>query len=125
MFKTLMVIGTGSFIGGVSRFLLAKFIQLNSNSAFPYGTLVVNVLGCLVIGVLYGLFERGNLMDAQWRLFLTVGFCGGFTTFSTYIHENYSLFENQNFFYFGLYSVLSFVLGMAAVYLGHLIIKMI
>lgn len=125
MLKTLLFIGAGSFSGGIARYLLSRLVQTHVVSAFPWGTMVVNVAGCLVIGVLYGLFERGNLMNGELRMFLTVGFCGGFTTFSTFVHENYTLLEDQNFLHFALYSILSFALGLLAAYLGHLIIKAI
>ncbi len=125
MLKTLFYIGAGSFAGGIARYLLSRVIQTHAGTPFPWGTMAVNLLGCLFIGVLYGLFERGNLMNSDLRMFLTVGFCGGFTTFSTFVHENYTLFSNENFLHFTLYSVLSFGLGLLAAYLGHLIIKMI
>lgn len=92
-------------------------------SGFPWGTLAVNVAGCLAIGLLYGLFERGNLLNAELRLFLTVGFCGGFTTFSTFIHENYALLGGQQFLHFAGYALLSFALGMLAAHLGHLLVR--
>ena len=91
MLKTLLFIGAGSFAGGIVRYLLSRAVQTHSSSPFPWGTLVVNVLGCLFIGLLYGLFERGNLLNNELRIFLTVGFCGGFTTFSTFVHEKSSL----------------------------------
>ena len=123
MLKTLLFIGAGSFAGGIARYLLSRAVHTHSSSPFPWGTLAVNVLGCLFIGLLYGLFERGNLLNNELRIFLTVGFCGGFTTFSTFVHENYSLLGDENFLHFILYSVLSFALGLLAAYLGHWIIK--
>ena len=125
MLKTLLFIGAGSFTGGIARYLLSRAIQTNITTGFPWGTLVVNILGCLFIGLLYGLFERGNLVNAGLRLFLTVGFCGGFTTFSTFVHENYTLFNNESFLHFTLYAVLSFGLGLLAAHLGHLLIRII
>lgn len=125
MLKTLLFIGAGSFAGGIARFLLSRFVQNQAASGFPWGTLVVNVAGCLAIGLLYGLFERGNLMNGDLRLFLTVGFCGGFTTFSTFIHENYALIGEQNFLHFAGYALLSFALGLLAAHLGHLLVKAI
>ena len=125
MVKTLFFIGAGSFAGGVARYLLSRLVQSHAASGFPWGTLAVNVAGCLVVGVLYALFERGNLMNGDLRLFLTVGFCGGFTTFSTFIHENYALLGEQNFLHFAGYALLRFALGLLAAHLGHLIIKAI
>lgn len=125
MLKTLLFVGSGSFIGGVARYLLSRFVQGHVASGFPWGTFGVNVVGCLTIGLLYGLFERGNLMNSDLRLFLTVGFCGGFTTFSTFLHENYALLEEHNFFHFAAYTFSSLFVGWLAVYLGHTIIKWI
>ncbi|EKD31987.1 MAG: hypothetical protein ACD_77C00202G0005 [uncultured bacterium] len=124
MLKLVLIIGTGSFIGGVSRFLASRYIQNTVISGFPYGTLFVNVLGCLLIGIFYGMAERGNFMSAEMRLFLTVGFCGGFTTFSTFASENLSLLKDGNFFYFALYTALSVFLALMATYFGNLVTKM-
>jgi CrcB protein len=123
MIKLLFIIGTGSFIGGVSRYLTSRFIQNTIISAFPYGTFVVNLLGCFLIGLIYGLAERGNISSAEWRMFLTVGFCGGFTTFSTFTNENMLLLKDGNFFHFALYASLSVFLGLTATYAGNLITK--
>jgi len=125
MLKILLIIGTGSVLGGVSRFLTSRYIQNNFISAFPYGTFVVNILGCFLIGLIYGLSEKGNIISAEWRMFLTVGFCGGFTTFSTFANENISLLRDGDFFYFALYTGLSVFLGLMAVYFGNLIIKIL
>ena len=85
--------------------------------------MIVNITGCLLIGIFYGLFERGNLLNTDLRLFLTVGLCGGFTTFSSFMNENFVLLREQNYLYFMSYTALSIVLGLTAVYVGHLIVK--
>ena len=123
MIKLLLIIGTGSFIGGISRFLTARFVQNTGISAFPYGTFVVNIIGCFLIGLFYGLSERGNFMNPEWRMFLTVGFCGGFTTFSTFANENVALLRDGNIFYFALYTSLSVFIGIMATYLGNMVTK--
>ena len=125
MYRTLLFIGCGSFLGGIARYLLSRVIQNGTVTSFPLGTLIVNVLGCLIIGLLYGIFDHGGLLNSNLRLFLTVGFCGGFTTFSTFMNEDFLLLQDQNFFYFLLYTVLSLVLGLTATYLGHLVIKIL
>ena len=105
MLKTLLFIGMGSFTGGVLRYLISRYVQNFLTPSFPLGTLLVNVLGCFAIGLFYGLFERGNLMNPNLRMFLTVGFCGG------------------NFFYLSLYVGLSLFVGFIMLYLGYSLVK--
>ena len=119
MIRTLLLIGAGSFIGGVARYLLSRGIHLWAGSSLPWGTLAVNVIGCLILG------ERGAIMDQDMRLALTVGLCGGFTTFSTFVHEDYRLLFDGNILYGIGYPVASLALGLLAAYLGHLIVKTI
>jgi CrcB protein len=123
MLKILFIIGSGSFIGGVARFLTTRFVQNLTVSAFPFGTFMVNIIGCFLIGLFYGISDRGNLMNDEWRIFLTVGFCGGFTTFSTFSNENLSMLRDGNFFFVALYAGLSVFIGLMATYLGNLTTK--
>jgi fluoride exporter len=123
MIKILFIIGSGSFLGGVSRYLVSRFIQNSIISSFPFGTFVVNIVGCLLIGLFYGLSERSNFMSVELRMFLTIGFCGGFTTFSTFANENLALLRESDFLYFALYTSLSVFLGLMTVFLGNLITK--
>lgn len=125
MLKTLLYIGMGSFTGGVLRYLISRIIQNAVRFSFPIGTFVVNILGCLIIGILYGIFDRGGLMNSNLRLFLTVGFCGGFTTFSTFMGENFALMKGDNFFYLSLYLTASIVVGFILLYVGYTLIKLL
>ncbi len=119
MVKLLLTIGLGSGAGGILRFLLARLVQSPVPGSFPWGTAVVNLAGCLVLGALYGLMERGELLNAETRLFLTAGLCGGFTTFSTLMNESFLLIREGNFLSFALYALLSFAGGLIAIALGY------
>lgn len=122
MIKTLTFIGLGSFVGGVARYGAGRLTALLCSGPTFWGTFAVNIIGCFLIGLLYGLFDRYNGIAEHWQLFLTVGFCGGFTTFSTFAHESYTGLANGHFVETLLYATLSFVLGLVMVYLGHLVI---
>lgn len=124
MLKTLLIVGVGSFTGGVLRYLVSKRLQNIGSQTFPISTLWVNLIGCFAIGLFYGLFERNNLMNTDVRLFLTVGLCGGFTTFSTFINESYQLLKEDNFLYLFAYTSVSLLGGLFVLYLGYTVIKM-
>ena len=123
MLKSLFFVGLGSCVGGMARYLLSRWVQQLSLSTFPYGTMVVNILGCFAIGVFYALFEQQNFTNTYLKLFLTVGFCGGFTTFSTFVNENYLLVKDGNFFSFLLYIGGSVFLGFIMLYIGYWFVR--
>lgn len=123
MWKTLFYVAIGSVIGGVSRFLLQQFIQRRVESVFPYGTLVVNLVGCFVIGIIIGLADKGNLMSPQARIFWATGICGGFTTFSSFISENYNMLRGGELLSTFIYLSVSIVAGLMAAGLGILLVK--
>ena len=113
MFNNILLVGLGGAAGSILRYLCQRSLNLN----FPYGTLLVNISGCLLIGILWGLFTRH--IDEQRRLLLVTGFCGGFTTFSTFTYEGVQMLTENRWFIFALYTTLSIVLGLLATYLGY------
>jgi CrcB protein len=123
MNRLVLLVGLGSFVGGVCRYYSQLVITRFFSSPFPYGTFAVNVTGCFLIGLIYGFSERGNLLSPEWRLFLATGFCGGFTTFSTFSFESMNLIQHREFFYLAMYVGLSVMLGFAATYMGTWMVK--
>ncbi len=116
------IVGIGSFLGGGLRYLISVFFNQKINPDFPYATLSVNLLGCLLIGVFYGLFEK-SLISNDWKLFLTTGLCGGFTTFSAFSNEALQLFKQGNIPAMLIYILISIVIGIALTYAGYLMAK--
>ncbi|MEK7855013.1 MAG: fluoride efflux transporter CrcB [Acidobacteriota bacterium] len=91
--------------------------------AFPFGTFAVNILGCLLIGMVFGLSQRHEWLSPELRMFLTVGFCGGFTTFSAFAYENIILLQEKDYLTFALYSVLSFAVCLLVTLAGLVITR--
>ncbi|MDR2806463.1 MAG: fluoride efflux transporter CrcB [Dysgonamonadaceae bacterium] len=123
MIKQLLLVGFGGGIGSILRFLASWFTAKSGNDAFPVATFTVNVVGCLLIGLLTGWAMKQNWLDANMRLLLITGFCGGFTTFSTFSLENMQLFQAGQYLSLVLYVLASIGLGFAAVSIGLLITK--
>ena len=121
--KSILLIGLGSFIGGVLRHLLSCCLNDSVVKGFPLGTLAVNLAGCFLLGVLYGFFDRGALINQELRIFLTIGLCGGFTTFSTFSLEGLTLLEQKKWLLGGSYVALSLGLCLAGVALGRRLAK--
>ena len=96
--KILFIVFAGSGVGGVSRYAMQTWISRIYPLSFPVGTFIVNLAGCLLIGIFYALSEKGNLLTPAWRIALTTGFCGGFTTFSTFAYENMNLLRTGDYF---------------------------
>ena len=119
--KDILLVGLGGFAGSVARYLVSKLNVTWQVLAIPMGTLTVNVLGSLLIGFLVGISAKSNLISNELRLLLMVGFCGGFTTFSSFTNENLILMQNGQFLTVILYSSLSIFLGFLAVYLGYIL----
>ena len=125
MLKNILLVGFAGGMGSIARFLCQKYIYAWYPQPFPLGTFIVNIFGCFLIGLFYGLAEKGNILTPEWRLLLTTGFCGGFTTFSSFAYENINLLKSGDFLYFGLYTSGSVVLGIAAAYFGMILLKLI
>jgi len=115
----------GGALGSGSRYLLSAYITRAYPTVFPYGTFAVNIIGCLLIGIIYGVTERLQISSMQWRLFLATGLCGGFTTFSAFAYENMQLLQTENYTAFTLNALGSCILGFAAVFLGVLLTKIV
>ena len=115
--STIFFVGLGSFIGGISRYLLSHFIQTRVTTPFPYGTLGVNIIGCFLIGVVFGMADRG-VVTPEWRLFLATGILGGFTTFSAFSNETITLLRTGHLGLALLYVTASVGIGLTATYTG-------
>ncbi|MBN2486501.1 MAG: fluoride efflux transporter CrcB [Bacteroidales bacterium] len=117
--KNILLIGLGGFIGSIARYYVSKLNLYWHFFSIPVGTLLVNVAGCLLIGFLTGIADKSTLLPASLRLFLMVGVCGGFTTFSTFANENLMLLHAGEQVSILVYTALSVMLGFLAVYLGY------
>jgi len=118
--KQLLIVGLGGFIGSIARFLVSKLNLYWHFLSIPMGTLTVNIVGSFAIGILAGLSAKSEILTPDLRLFLMVGICGGFTTFSSFSNENLMLMQNGQFFSALLYTGFSILFGFTAVYLGYL-----
>jgi CrcB protein len=125
MGSNILLVGLGGAAGSVLRYLCQRWLSEPYQNNFPMATFFVNIAGCFIIGILYALGEKGNILSPSARLLLITGFCGGFTTFSTFAFENMNLLRTGDTIYFLLYAIGSVVLGILFVYLGSLIIKII
>ncbi len=125
MLKAIILVGIGGFIGSVARYLLAIYaLKPLGPTTFPWSTFIANIVGCLVIGLVYGLSEKFQWFNIEYRLLLATGICGGFTTFSTFAYENIILIQSNNLIVFALYCVLSIIIGLLFVFIGLSIIKL-
>lgn len=119
MFKQIMLIGLGGFVGSVARYFVSRLNFTIDFYAIPVGTLLVNILGSLLIGFLAGIAEKSPIINADLRLLLMVGLCGGFTTFSSFSNENLTLMHSGQYMSVILYTGLSVLLGFTAVFIGY------
>ena len=116
----MLLVGAGGFVGSVARFTLSGFVQrMAPASSFPFGTLAVNVAGCLAIGFLGGMLEIRQMLTPTTRLFVMIGLLGGFTTFSTFAYETLGLAHGAELGRALLNAVAQLVLGLGAAWLGY------
>jgi|TARA_B110000902_G_scaffold14362_1_gene17102 CrcB protein len=122
--KNLLLVFIGGGFGSVLRFVLGKWLN-NSENGIPYGTFVANVLGSLLIGFILGYAAKNDALSQNSTLLLATGFCGGFTTFSTFAYENHIFLKSGDFTSFAFYTIASFVVGFLAVFAGMYLVKFI
>jgi CrcB protein len=115
----IILVGLGSMAGGVSRYGLSLWTQNVSVFSIPYGTLISNLAGCLIIGVIAGISGKSELLSSEMRLLLATGFCGGFTTMSSFVYELGQFAQDKEYFFASSYFVatlagagIAFVLGL-------------
>lgn len=123
LWKNIFLVAAGGSLGAVSRYLGHRLISTQYTGNFPLGTFLVNIAGCLLIGLLYGWSVKNNLLSQDMKLLLMTGFCGGFTTFSSFTVEGMTLLQQDRFLVFLLYFTSSVVTGLAATYIGYLITR--
>lgn len=123
MLKNLVIVAIGGGVGSALRYLLQETLHKQLDNFEPYGTFVVNILGCLLLGLLAGYAEQEKLINSSLNLLLISGFCGGFTTFSTFALQGNTLFISSKPIQAILYIGLSVVVGLLAAYLGYKLAK--
>ena len=122
MLKEIIAVFIGGGIGSVLRFLLNK-IEIVSENNYPYSTFISNVVGCFILGLVLGYFIKNDSNNSILFVFLTVGLCGGFTTFSSFSNENLQLLQNGHILSFLIYTLLSLILGIMFVYFATIFYK--
>ncbi|MDR3340877.1 MAG: fluoride efflux transporter CrcB [Candidatus Symbiothrix sp.] len=126
MKTTLCLIGLGGAAGSILRYLSSRFVA-GKIDFLPgiWGTFAVNLVGCLLIGIVYGLSERYEWFSPQMRLFLATGFCGGYTTFSAFAYENVTLWQQGNYLVGFAYILISIAACLLATFAGIAVTKII
>jgi CrcB protein len=120
--KQLLLVFIGGGFGSVLRYGIGKYFN-STTTGIPYGTFAANILGSLLIGIILGLAAKNNALSQNQTLLLATGFCGGFTTFSSFAYENHVFLKSGDFTSFALYTIASFVVGFMAVFLGLYLTK--
>jgi len=120
-----IIVFIGAGIGGVLRYWLSGFVYKFLPPTFPYGTLTVNVLGSFIIGIVMYYFDSYELISSQLRIFLTIGFCGGLTTFSTFSYETINFLKEREYLYAGLNILLNLFLTLFVLFISYKLSKII
>ena len=115
--KSFLLVFLGGGLGSALRYLVASAMNQYSK-VLPFGTFTVNILGCLLIGMILGYAQRENTLTSNQTLLLATGFCGGFTTFSAFANENLELIKNGEIFNFSFYTIGSVLIGILAIFIG-------
>ena len=123
MIKAMLIAGLGGFVGTCLRYLTGRLCHLWEVGGFPLGTFVVNVVGSFIIGALLGLAERNNFITPTMNVLLVTGFCGGFTTFSSFADDIFLMLQQRHWAMFTLYTGFSLVLGVIMVWMGRSAVK--
>jgi len=123
MTRTILLIGIGGALGSILRYLTSVVVSKYFQSAFPWATFTANILGCLIIGIILGLFEKQQITNPDLKFFLITGFCGGYTTFSAFAAENVNLFQSGNSLMAFAYIAVSVVVSLFAVWVGLSLMK--
>lgn len=118
MIKNILLVALGGGLGSIARYLCQKWVNYHYPHAFPWGTFTVNIIGCLLIGLFWGIAFKSFISNEHWKLFLMTGLCGGFTTFSAFTLDSIGLLKEQRINLFFLYILASVVLGVIATYAG-------
>lgn len=123
MIKSMLIAGAGGFVGTCGRFLVGKWCAGMFHGPFPMGTFLVNVIGCFLIGIFFGLLEKAHVMTPGENLLLITGFCGGFTTFSSFADDMWVLGSKGEWATCTAYFVATVVIGVLLVWAGRAIIR--
>ncbi len=121
MIKTVILVGIGGGIGSISRYLCGLIVTKYFQTFFPVATFCINVLGCLLIGLLLGYFEKQHISSSNLKILFVTGFCGGYTTFSTFASENINLLQSGQALTALMYIMSSILFGLIAVWIGTII----
>jgi fluoride exporter len=120
--KQLLLVFIGGGFGSALRFVIGKYMN-STETGIPWGTFTANILGSLIIGIILGLAAKNDALSSNQTLLLATGFCGGFTTFSTFAYENHVFLKSGDFTSFALYTIGSFIIAFLAVFAGLFIAK--